>query len=292
MGKWEETAILRSARQRAKEMFPPDHPFFKGLPADRAWVAAHRGGSHQWPENTIYAFERALEAGVHMLEMDVRMTADGVPVIMHDAKVDRTTNGRGRVRAFTFQELRRFDAAYTWSSPAEPGSRPFQGTGISVPSLDEVFAAFPQARMVIEVKESGEDRAVALGNLIRRYDRVDRTMVASFHTSLLQFFRARYPEVATSAGRSEVRRFWLLQKLFLQDLVRSGYLALQVPERSRGRTVVTPGFVKAARRKGLSLQIWTVNKPEAMIRLLDMGVDALITDVPGLALDLTARRRR
>ena len=107
------------------------HPFLRGLPADRAWVAAHRGGSHQWPENTVYAFERALEAGVHMLEMDVRLAADGVPVIIHDAMVDRTTNGRGPVRAFTFGQLRRLDAAYSWSSPAEPGSRPYRDGGMT-----------------------------------------------------------------------------------------------------------------------------------------------------------------
>lgn len=268
------------------------HPFFSGLPGDRAWVAAHRGGMNHWPENTLFAFERALETGVHMLEMDVRLAADGVPVIMHDETVDRTTSGRGPVRAFTFQQLRSLDAACRWSGPAEPGSRPYRGRGMSVPTLDDVFAAFPDARLVIEVKEPGKAVASAVGDLVRRYGRVDRTIVASFHTSLLRSFRARYPEVATSAGRAEVLRFWLLQKLFLPGLARPDYVALQVPERSRGTTVVTPRFVGAARGRDLSVQVWTVNDPRDMNRLLHMGVEALITDEPGLALELTASRAR
>jgi glycerophosphoryl diester phosphodiesterase len=227
-----------------------------------------------------------------MLEMDVRLAADGVPVVTHDAIVDRTTNGSGSVRAFTSRQLRRLDAACTWSGPSEPGNRPFRGAGISIPGLEDVFKAFPGARMVIEVKEPGEDSAVAVGELVRRYGRMDRTIVASFHTALLRFFRARYPEIATSAGYGEVVRFRLLQKLSLSGLVRPGYVALQVPERWRGIPVVTPRLIRAARAKSLSVHVWTVNDPRDMHRLLDMGVEALITDDPVLALEITRLRVR
>ncbi|MDD5476112.1 MAG: glycerophosphodiester phosphodiesterase [Syntrophales bacterium] len=265
------------------------HPFFEGLPPDRAWVVAHRGGKALWPENTLHAFGKALEAGAHVLEMDVRVTADGIPVIIHDNKLDRTTNGTGRVGDFTLRELRRLDAAYHWSSSAEPDQWPYRGAGLTIPALEEVFNAFPEAHMVIEIKESGKDRASVVGELIKRYNREDRTMVASFQTPLLRSFRASYPGVATSAGRSEVRSFWLLRKLFLHGLIRPDYVALQVPERSRGRTVMTPGFVETARRKQISVQVWTVNKKEDMERLLDMGINALITDEPLLALKVTKK---
>lgn len=285
-------AGFSSADPPGVEACAPRHPFFAGLPAGRAWVAAHRGGMNHWPENTLYAFEKALQAGVHMLEMDVRMTADGVPVIIHDERVDRTTDGAGRVSDFSFQEIRRLDAA-CGRTGAGSGERRYRlGRRHAVPCLQEVFETFPDARIILEIKESRREGAAAVGEVIGRYGREERTMVASFHTSLLRHFRKGYPGVATSAGRREVLRFWLFQGQVFHSLIRPGYVALQVPERWRGRTVVTPRFVRMALRKNLSVQVWTVNKPGDMHRLLDMGVEALITDEPGLALELTSSRAR
>ena len=265
------------------------HPFFDGLPVDGQWVAAHRGGKHLWPENTLFAFERALERGAHMLEMDIRLSADGVPVVIHDETVDRTTDGFGRVREFTFQELRRFDAAYDWSGRDEPHHNPYRGSGFVIPSLDEVFHAFPEARIVVEIKEACTDLIEAVGELIEKYQRHNVTMVASFYTPVLKKFRAGYPDVATSAGRSEVFRFWLAEKLFLKGAVKPDYVAIQVPERFRGIHLVTPGFIEAARQRQLSLHVWTVNDTNDITRLFQSGVDMVITDVPDYALDMITR---
>ncbi len=265
------------------------HPFFDGLPGDGQWVAAHRGGKHLWPENTLLAFERALERGAHMLEMDIRSSADGVPVVIHDETVDRTTDGSGRVREFTFQELRLLDAAYGWSGRDEPHHTPYRGAGFAIPSLDEVFQAFPEARMVIEIKEVCVDLIEAVGELIEKYQRQNTTMVASFHTRVLKQFRAAHPDVATSAGRSEVFRFWLAQKLFLLGTVKPDYVAIQAPEWFRGIHLVTPGFIEAARQKNLSVHVWTVNDTSDITRLFQSGVDMVITDVPDYALDMIVR---
>lgn len=260
-----------------------DHPFFRGLPAGGRWVAAHRGAALLWPENTLPAFERSLDRGVHMLEMDVRLTADGIPVIMHDETVDRTTDGTGRVGEYSFAELRRFDAGYRWEKPDQPGVTPWRGKGCVIPSLEEVFQAFPGARIVLEIKENNSALVLSVDELVQKYARHNLTMVASFYATVLKRFRARVPDVATSAGRSEVFLFWLAEKLRLEKIISPRYEALQVPERFRGIQVVTAGFVRAAVRRKLSVHLWTVNDPRDMARFFDMGVDAVITDAPDRA---------
>ncbi|OPL16868.1 MAG: hypothetical protein AVO39_00930 [delta proteobacterium MLS_D] len=260
-----------------------DHPFFRDLPAGGRWVAAHRGAALLWPENTLPAFERSLDRGVHILEMDARLTADGIPVIMHDETVDRTTDGTGRVREYSFAELRRLNAGWRWEKPDQPGVTPWRGKGCVIPSLEEVFQAFPGARIVLEIKEKDSALVLSVGELVQKYARHNLTMVASFYSPVLKIFRSRFSGVATSAGRSEVFLFWLAEKLRLEKIISPCYEALQVPERFRGIQVVTAGFVRAALRRGLSVHVWTVNDPRDMARFFDMGVDAVITDAPDRA---------
>ncbi len=268
------------------------HAFLERLPGGDVCVVAHRGGRHHWPENTMRAFRGALDSGAHVLELDVRLSADGIPVVMHDETVDRTTDGTGRVQGFTLEELRRLDAGYSWSPPGVPDRKPYRGTGLTVPTLEEVLEAFPGALLLLELKKGPVELTGAVGELIRRHGRADTTMVASFQTSLLRAFRACHPEIATSAGRSEVLGFWLARRLSLHRSIKPGYVALQVPERFHGLRVVTPAFVESARRMNLAVHVWTVNATEDMTRLLDMGVEALITDAVDRALELSVTRRR
>src|SRR5574341_1011125 len=146
----------------------PDHPFFASE-RPGAQVIAHRGGAHLRPENTLAAFSHAVEIGADVVDTDVRTTADGAIVCIHDATVERTTEGAGRVESLTLGELQKLDAGYRWSTD---GGRtyPFRGQGIRVPSLEEVLVRFPRARMNVEIKNPpGEALARPLCELIRRH---------------------------------------------------------------------------------------------------------------------------
>lgn len=274
-------ALLRS---RAEPL--PEHPFFEGLSQDRALVIAHRGGAALWPENTLTAFAGAWELGVDVLEMDVHMTADGVPVVIHDSSVDRTTDGNGLVQSFTLAELKELDAAYSFSPLDAPGDFSLRGTGITIPTLREVFEAFPYAPMVIESKEDDIGAAEIILQLVQEYERVDQTVLASFSHRILQYFRSQDARVATHASEPEVTRFLAASWLFGESFVAPDYEALLVPPHAGRIPVLTRRFVKAASERNIFVAAWTINDKAEMLRLLDMGVNGLITDQPDVALDL------
>ena len=254
-----------------------DHEFFGG--ARRPLVIAHRGGAGLWPENTLHAFERARAAGTDVLEMDVRSTADGALVIHHDETVERTTDGRGRVGELTLAELKRLDAGHRWT-PDGGRTYPLRGAGLSVPTLEEVFARHPDARFVIEIKQDAPPLAAPLCRALREHAMTKRVLVASFWQSTLDDFRRACPEAATSAALREGYEFLALFKTGLGDSYRPSMQALQSPERLRGWQVLTREFVETAHRLNLQVHAWTINDDADMRRLLDLGVDGIITDYP------------
>ena len=190
---------------RTKGEAVPEHKYFRG-DAGRPLVIAHRGGAGLWPENTLYAFERAAALGVDVIETDVRVTADGELVVFHDEGVERTTDGAGRVGSLTLAELKRLDAAYRFS-PDGGRSFPLRGSGVTIPTLREVFTSLPRMRFNIEPKHAAPSLAVPLCRLIREHGMADRVLVASFSGAVLAEFRRECPEVATSAATGEVASF-------------------------------------------------------------------------------------
>ena len=254
------------------------HEFFKQTER-RPLVMAHRGGAGLWPENTLYAFERARELGVDVIETDVRSTSDGVLVVIHDAAVERTTDGAGLVSEMTLAELKRLDAAYHWSTDGGT-SFPLRGRGITVPTLEEIFTALPAMRFNIEPKQDVPSLAGPLCRVIRERGMVSRVMVGSFRPATLDEFRRECPEVATSASPSEVSRFLAMQRAGLGGAYSPSMFALQVPEYAGGLQVLTRSFIEAAHGRNLQVHAWTINQTEDMRRLLDMGVDGIMTDYP------------
>jgi glycerophosphoryl diester phosphodiesterase len=252
----------------------PEHVYFKG-DAGRPLVIAHRGGAGLWPENTLYAFEHAAALGADVIETDVHATSDGEVVVMHDERVERTTDGAGRVSSMTLAELKRLDAGYRWT-PDGGRSFPLRGRGVTVPTLREVFEALPAMRFNIEPKQSDPPILAPLCRLIREYRMTDRVMVAAFNGSTLERFRRECPEVATSASTSEVGLFLSMQRSGLANAYSPPMQALQVPEWAGGVRVLTADFVAAAHGRNLRVHAWTVNSEEEMRRLLDMGVDGLM----------------
>ncbi len=247
-----------------------DHP--------AAFVFAHRGGRALAPENTLLAFETGLAAGADGLECDVRLSRDGVPVVIHDATLDRTTNLTGPVSARTAAELARVDAA---SHFERDGAFPWRGQGVGIPTLAEVLRRHPDRRIIVEMKDDRPELGAAVAALLRREPALERICAAGFGAHPVRTVRQLLPEVATSAHMAEVRS--ALYASWVGWPRRGVYGGFQVPEARGGWRVVSPRFVRAAHRAGHRVQVWTVNDKADMNRLFDWGVDAVITDVPDVA---------
>ena len=241
---------------------------------------AHRGASTRAPENTLEAFRAAVEEGAGGLELDVRVTRDGHVVVSHDATVDRTTDGTGAVARMTLPELRRLDAGYRFS-PDGGRTYPFRGRGVRVPTLAEVLAEFPNARVNADIKQRRPRAEEAVVRVLRDAGAEGRVLVASEYPAVVARFReVSGGRVSTGASRREVGVFLLLSRLRLERFLRPAYDALQVPVRHSGIQVVTPRFVEAAHRRGVRVDAWVIDDPGEMRRLLGLGVDVVMTKLP------------
>jgi glycerophosphoryl diester phosphodiesterase len=248
----------------------------------RPLAFAHRGGSALAPENTIVAFDRGVDLGADGLELDVRLSRDGVVVVHHDARLERTTDLTGEVAGKTVHELSRADAGFHF---LERGEAPFRGRGVSVPTLDDVLRRYPNNRVIIEAKVNTAEMAGALVDVIRRADAIDRVCVGSFGGRVLQHVRRLAPAMATSAAREEVR--WALYRSRCRwPVARVSYDGYQVPESAGSTRVVSPRFVADAHGAGLGVQVWTVDDDGDARRLLEWGVDGLITDRPDVVVPI------
>jgi glycerophosphoryl diester phosphodiesterase len=251
---------------------------------------AHRGASALAPENTMEAFRLAVEAGADGLELDVHLTRDGHIVVIHDATVDKTTNGTGAVSEMTLDDLRGLDAGHNFSPDGGP-TRPYRGRGIRVPTLDEVLEEFPDVAVNIDIKVSRPGIEEAVLGVLRETNASERVLVVSTsHAIVKRFRRVSGGHVSTGASKWEIGVFYILSRLRLERLVRPAYDALQVPLRHRGIRVVTPRFVRAANARGVRVDAWTINQAEEMRRLLDLGVDVIMTDRPGTLAEVLQRR--
>lgn len=249
--------------------------------SDRILNIAHRGGALEAPENTLVAFAKALQSGANALELDVWMSADGVLFVLHDETVDRTTDGRGLLSAQTRTEIERLDAAFRWN-PENLPAPPLRGIGVTIPSLEEVFRSFPEIPMIVELKTQEPEAVDGLGKLLEKYDRWDSVIMASFHQGTVKKMRERFPEALTSAGRNEVKRFYLLHWAGLGGLARSPAHSFQIPERSGVFDLLSRRMLRALRRRGMDVYVWTVDEEPDMRRIMDRGVQGIITDRPSV----------
>lgn len=258
-----------------------------GLP--RPLVIAHQGGEELWPSNTMYAFERAVDLGVDVLETDLHITADGALVLIHDETVDRTTDGTGVVEQMTLAEVKALDAGHYWTDDGGQ-TFPFRGQGITIATLEEVFQAFPAMPMNIEIKRVDNlPVAEPFCQMIRQYNMQDLVLVASFHEDLMGEFRAICPEVATSATQNEVINFFARHFVGLAASYSPPAQAVQIPEYRSGIHILTPRFIEDAHSRGMDVHVWTINEAEDMQRMIDLGVDGIITDRPDILLELLGR---
>ncbi|MCZ7629593.1 MAG: glycerophosphodiester phosphodiesterase [Microthrixaceae bacterium] len=250
---------------------PASHGF---LVHDAPLAFAHRGGTEKAPENSLAAFAAAVEVGFTYLETDVHLTADGVVVAAHDERLDRVSDANGEIAALTWREV---------SQARLAGREP-------IPTFEELLVSFPDQRFNIDPKS---DAVVGpLMDALVRLDAVDRVCVGAFSQSRLKRARDRLgPALCTSAGPRETVHAMALARISPGASVRRAergpsirldYGCLQIPLRHKGVRVLTAGLLEWAHNADVQVHVWTVDDPTEMHRLLDMGVDGIMTDRPSI----------
>lgn len=242
-------------------------------PRRRCAVIAHRGGAREVPENTWSAVEHVESLGLTWMETDLHATADDVVVLSHDADLGRI-GGRGTLSELTWDEAAELDA----------------GDGRGLVRLDEVLEAHPGLALNVDLKEPAVVQPAL--QVVRAADALDRVRFASFSARRLAMLRRQEPRATTSLGGIDVAGLMLLSEAALPlphtrwGWTRGRVDAVQVPPMHRGMQVVTRRFVAQAHTAGLEVHVWTIDDPEEMRRLAALNVDAIMTDVPTLALEI------
>jgi glycerophosphodiester phosphodiesterase len=236
-------------------------------------VIAHRGGAREVPENTWSAVEHVESLGLTWMETDLHATADDVVVLSHDADLGRI-GGRGTLSELTWDEAAELDA----------------GDGRGLVRLDEVLEAHPGLALNVDLKEPAVVQPAL--QVVRAADALDRVRFASFSARRLAMLRRQEPRATTSLGGFDIAGLMLLSEAALPlphtrwGWTRGRVDAVQVPPMHRGMQVVTRRFVAQAHTAGLEVHVWTIDDPEEMRRLAALNVDAIMTDVPTLALEI------
>lgn len=248
-----------------------DHP-------EAVLAFAHRGGAYhpeiEGLENSLVAFKHAVDLGYTYLETDVHATRDGELFAFHDTALDRVTEHRGAVADLTSADV----------------SRALIGGREQIPTMESLLEEFPEVRFNIDIKSDAA--VVPLAELVRSTGAQDRICVGSFsRRRITEFRRLVGRRVATSAAPVEAAAFRLLPAARLVDLaVRRGAAALQLPHRRKGLVVVTRGLIRRAHALGLHVHVWTIDEPDQMHELLDLGVDGLMTDRTDLLREVLLER--
>lgn len=263
-----------------------------GLRPGRAYMAgapllvAHRGGALLAPENTMESFRQAVELWeADILELDVRLTADGYLVVIHDETVNRTTNGSGAVARLTWDEVRELDAGYRFKNLN--GDFSFRGKGCGIPLFLELLEELPHVRLNVDAKDPAA--AAPLVELIHATGAWNRVLLATEgDEGRAEPLGYRGPVGAT---RRQATRFYLLHRVpLLGELYTPRADALQVPFFWEGRQVTTPAFIRRAHRCNIPVHVWTIDDPGEMETLLEWQVDGIQSDRPDLLAEVLHRR--
>lgn len=259
---------------------------------------AHSGGELEAPGSTLFAMDSATRAGASGLEMDLHPTVDRELVVIHDETLDRTTNGSGYVREHGYAELQDLDAAYHFRAGQslqddQDEEYPYRGLASSNPlfritRIEEVFDRYPDAIINLDIKEDlGPSSFIEerVAELIDHYGRKELTIVASFHQAVLDRVREIDSGISTSASPVEALEFYE-SALARTPIGTMAYRALQLPLTYGGIEYLDSNFVDFVHEAELALHVWTVNEEPAMERLIRIGVDGIITDLPTLCVDV------
>jgi glycerophosphoryl diester phosphodiesterase len=248
------------------------HPL---LDPDRRPIVGHRGNAAHAPENTMESFRQALAAGAECVELDLRVSADGVVVVMHDPTIDRTTDATGALAGLPANRILAADAGARFTTDGL--TFPFRGRGIRVPTFEEVLRDLGDVPLLIELKTS--DASAETRRLIEQYGASARCVVESFDARALDPFRGS--AIPIGASTADVRR--LQHRVVTPRRVHSlPYTVIFLPPRHRGVRVPIASLVRVTQPAGCLVHVWTINDPAAARRLWAIGVRGIVSDDPGL----------
>ena len=262
--------------------------FFSG-PKPR--VIGHRGAAGVAPENTVASFEWAVADGADIVELDVHATREGEIVVIHDETVDRTTDGGGAVKGMSLAELKRLDAGFRFRN--DDGDYRFRGRGVTIPTLAELLHRLRDIKAIVEIKQSDPPIVDSVLGAVLRAGKENDVLLATERDDVMRDIRAALganAPIATGFCHSEVAAFidWISHGALAGYRPPGG--AFQVPPAFGGVELVTPASIRAAHALGLELYAWTINDPAEIKRLLDLGVDGVISDYPARVAALAGRR--
>lgn len=255
----------------------PSKPYFQALPAPVH--LSHRGGAALYPESTLYALEHALsEWDTDVLEIDLVLSADGHIMVIHDEEVDRTTDGTGLVGDLTLAELKTLNAAY-WFDPDGDESYPMRTAGLTIPTLEEVFTAFPDAYYNLEIKDAAAEYEEALHALVLAHGLRDQVCWGSSNDDSAERLRALDPDIAIYYPMEAATCFVLAVNDGNNPMTQCPrhYDALNLPEGGS-----TAEVIAAAHSNGIAVYTWTIDDQPRMVALFALGVDGIITDRPDI----------
>lgn len=281
-------------------------------PDRRVLNIAHQGGAHEAPANTLFAMKTAVRAGADMLELDVRATADGKLVAIHDGSVQATTSGSGQVDELTLAQLRKLDAAHwfvpgcgschdrpvrdyvyrgyaTGARPLPPQLDAYRPSDFRVPTVRRILETFPRVWLDIEIKATEPDTKPyekTLATLLTEYHRSTDTIVVSFDGDAIDRFKPYAPMVSTAPATGQIIEFWLSTQGPLSGMRLRDMHALQVPRELNGSSLITRDFVDDSHLNDLAVHVWTVDDRKEMEELVELGVDGIITNRPTLLADV------
>lgn len=273
----------------------------------RVLCYAHQGGAKEGPSSTLFAIESAIRAGASAIELDVHQSADGVLVVCHDPTLDRTTDRRGVISEMDYSEIASADNAY-WFVPgtgavtgAALDSYIYRGRAINdfrfrVATLESVLHAFPGIMLNLDIKQSApavSPYEAALAALLIRFRRRDDVIVTSFSDRSTASFHAAAPAIGTAPGAIALTAIVqaLRSRLPIERALLEGHVALQVPHKVAGVSLVDELLVTAAHEANLAIHVWTVDDETDMHELVELGVDGIMTDVPSSLVAVLRRDR-
>ena len=260
------------------------NPFRTG----RTLVIPHGGGDGILPEDTMLAFESTVAMGADVVDVDLRISADGVVVAIHDSTVDRTTGTHGNVKSMSYDELAKLDAGWGFSPAGSLDDHPYRGAGVTIPTLETILERFPTTLLSIDLKDESMDMVQPVCDQLRSHGRLDDVFVGSNSDPQILEFRKRCPDVRTSAIMNDVYAARDARASGDPDFVPA-VTVNQPPFRRGGRELVDAASLAWAHDHGVAILTWVVNDEADMQKLIDLGVDGIYTSYPDRLLRLLGR---
>lgn len=243
-------------------------------------LIGHRGAAAHLPENTLPSFRLAFEKfNADMVEFDVHFSKDSVPVVIHDAALERTTNGSGFVAEYNYKELARFDAGF-YFDPDAKRVFPERGKGIAIPTLEDVFNSFPGKKLSIEIKENSTDLTRAVMELVDQNKARERVIVGSKHDLVAREMRSRYHNVLRFCSQKEILGIIADYKTGKRNPRHEPRAVASIPPKKLHFRMDLTEFITFLHAKEMKVFYWTINDPAEMKSLATKGADGIISDYP------------